>query len=190
VNKSVIFSSKGANPNAQDYIGITPLMISCSKANLGLTKFLIEKRGDLNIKDNNKGNALYYAINNETSHECYEICQILLSNGSDINIETNDGFTPLWKAIEKQQVKVVQLLCDKDISVNVANKNNGDTPLHLAVSLKNKQIIKNLMEKFAKTDNRNKKNLTPYDLVKDDIELCEFMKKLDQKQKVTYSQMF
>ena len=159
-------------------------MIACFKGNLGLMKFLIEKGADINIKDSNKRNALYYTINNESSNDYSEICLVLLNSGSEINNEANDGMTPLWNAIEKQQIKVVQALCDKDVAVNVANKISGDTPLHLAVSLKNKQIIKILMEKFAKTDKKNKKSLTPYDLAKDDTELYEFMKKLDLKQKV------
>lgn len=162
-------------------------MIACSKGDLKLTKYLIlEKHVDVNIKDNNKHNALFYAINNDNSQELSDICELLLNERCGVNIETTDGFTLLWKAIEAQHTKVVQLLCDNDILVNLANKSTGETPLHLAVSLKNKRIIEILMEKLAKVDKKNKKNQTPYDLVKDDEELTDFLKKLEKKQNVLF----
>ena len=153
-------------------------------------KFLLDKKVNINIRDENKANALYYAIDNETVYEMYDICQMLVNNGSVINIETINGSTPLWRAIERQQVGVVQLLCEQDLSVNVANKLTGDTPLHLAVRMKNRQIIRILMEKFARTDKRNKKNLTPYDLMKEDADLLDFLRKLEVTQKVDYGNIF
>lgn len=163
------------------------MMFACLKGNMDLMNSLLSSKVDINIRDHNKANALFHAINNETPNELFDICQVLINSGSEINNETNDGVTPLWKAIEREQVRVVQLLCDRDVAVNVANKSNGDTPLHLAVRMKNKTIIKILMEKFAKTDKKNKKNQTPLDLAKDDGELFELIRMLDVKQKVRNS---
>lgn len=162
-------------------------MLSCFKGSLQLSKYFIyDQRVDVNIKDIHKHNALYYAINNEASKELSEICEILLNNGCELNCDTTDGFTLLWKAIEAQQTRVVRLLCDKGVLINLANNATGETPLHLAVALKNKKIIEILMEKFAKVNKKNKKNQTPFDLAKDDVELYSFMKNLEKKQEVIY----
>lgn len=162
-------------------------MLSCFKGNLQLSKYLIyEKKVDVNIKDINKHNALYYAINNEASIELYEICKNLLMKGCELNCDTTDGFTLLWKAIERKQTKVVQLLCDQGVLINLANNSTGDSPLHLAVALKNKKIIEILIEKYANVSKKNKQNQTPFDLAKDDAELLSFMKNLEKKQKVFF----
>lgn len=160
-------------------------MIVCAKGGIDLLHFLLDQKVDINIRDEQKANALYWAIDNETQFEQFEICQILIRNGSDINIETSQGATPLLKAVERQQGRVVQLLlCERNLSANVESRFTGDTPLHIAVRTRNRPIIKMLMEKFAKTNKKNKKNLNPYDLVKDDPDLLEFMRKLDVKQRV------
>lgn len=51
----------GANPNAQDAYGLTPVMHAMTNGNLRLLKFMIEQGGDILLKDKIGKDALYKA---------------------------------------------------------------------------------------------------------------------------------
>lgn len=65
-------------------------------------------------------NALFYAIDNLEKKEFADIVD-LLSSSSDINIITQEGETPLLKAVERQFYKIVQILLMKGADVNLQN---------------------------------------------------------------------
>lgn len=55
-----------------------------------------------------------------------EYIKILLERGADINIQNEEGYTPLMKAIYRENPETVKLLLDNGADVNIKT-NNGET---------------------------------------------------------------
>lgn len=69
-----------------------------------------------------------------------ENVNILLSNGVDINIQDDDGNTPLHMAASNGLDDIVQLLLQKGADIDIKNK-YGKTPLELASNQQTKQTL-------------------------------------------------
>src|SRR5271157_4651140 len=83
--------AKGANVNAKDKDGYTPLIWASQYSKIEMVNLLLVKGADVNAKTNNGNTALIIA-----SHEGRtEIIRFLLEKGADVNAKDNDGFTPL-----------------------------------------------------------------------------------------------
>ncbi|BET37530.1 hypothetical protein SAP269_01190 [Spiroplasma ixodetis] len=112
-------------------------------------KLLIENGADVNIQDN-KGisSILHKAIFNEN----LEIVKELLNHPEiDLNIQDNDGNTPLHFALFKNNLEIVQeLIKHKNIDYQKTNK-KGEKPINLFCCSKCKnEDIKNILELKSK----------------------------------------
>ena len=76
----------GANPNASDNFGNTPLHIVSSS--LEKVRFLLRKQADPSAKNKQGGTPLHYA-------ETAEVTEALIKAGAEINAKDNRGYTPL-----------------------------------------------------------------------------------------------
>jgi len=92
----------------------TPLMLSISKRQHNLAKFLIEKGADINAKDSSGQTALFYAINAGDAR----MAKLLIERGSEINVSDANGRTPLLLAILKNRPGIAKLLIEKGADVN------------------------------------------------------------------------
>lgn len=72
------------------------------------------------LNEKNK-NALFYAIDNLEKKEFIDVVDRLASC-SNTNIITEEGETPLLKAVERQFYKIVQILLIRNADVNLQNK--------------------------------------------------------------------
>jgi len=81
----------GADVNAKDYDGMTPLNSAASRGFFTFFPALRDAGADVNTKDNAGMTPLHWAA--YLGH--IEVVQILLSLGADINAKTNSGSTPL-----------------------------------------------------------------------------------------------
>ncbi|KAL5471322.1 hypothetical protein EMCRGX_G029423 [Ephydatia muelleri] len=64
-----------------------------------------------------------------------ECVQVLLDQGADVNMQSEDGTTALMMASQAGHMECVQVLLDKGADVNM-QRESGDTALHLAVRAK------------------------------------------------------
>ena len=150
-----ILLEKGADINAKDNYGRTPLMhaiqYGCSEE---VIKILLEKGADINAKDNYGWTPLMHAIH-ECECECSkEVIKILLEKGADINAKNNYGWTPLMQAIHECECEcecskeVIKILLEKGADIN-AKDNYDCTPLMLLSSAhNNKKSYVNMLEFF------------------------------------------
>ncbi|AXK60905.1 ankyrin repeat domain-containing protein [Candidatus Chromulinivorax destructor] len=77
--------------------------------------------------------------------------QFLLDLQADLNMQDEQGDTPIHLAIKNNNKPVIQLLLEKDIDVNIPN-NKNITPLYSAVKLDEDSIVESLLKKGASVD--------------------------------------
>ena len=92
--------ARGANVNARDGGGNTPLMIAVvSKGSTAIVKALLAKGADINARNEVSQTALYLAARGGY----VEIVDILAAKGADLNSKDVQGKTPLMVAISAGQ---------------------------------------------------------------------------------------
>ena len=82
----------GADVNAKNDFGQTPLHRACEYCNYKISKLLIENGADVNAKDQDGVTPLHYACHWE--YGSYKVIKFLIENGADVNAKDNDGQTP------------------------------------------------------------------------------------------------
>ncbi|EAY11781.1 ankyrin repeat protein, putative [Trichomonas vaginalis G3] len=99
------FISNGADINAKDGDGSTPLHDAAKKNSKETAEILISNGADINAKDGDGSTPLYDAakFNNK------ETAEILISNGADINAKDGDELTPLQLANSENNEEMVSI---------------------------------------------------------------------------------
>ncbi|XP_013912088.1 PREDICTED: 2-5A-dependent ribonuclease [Thamnophis sirtalis] len=154
----------GADPNQRREVdeikkavkkgGATALMDAASHGHFALVKILVEEMGaDVNICDNQDGNALIHALSEDKGRKGREDSALfLLKNKIDANKRDVNGKTVLILAVERESLDLVEAILKLDeVDLDDADENN-ETALHVAVEKKNKDISKLLCEKGARVD--------------------------------------
>lgn len=75
--------------------------------------------------------ALHYAIHNN----CYQVTELLLNNGANVNAITKDNWTPLMFAVTFEFILIVQLLLARGADVSIKSS-QGLTAIHYAFNAK------------------------------------------------------
>jgi|GEM_PF-7079725 len=141
--------------NFCDLNGVSPLMIACiSKARECIHILLEYKDLDLNHRDKNGLNALFYALKEEG------IFLKLLKKGIYINNQDKNGSSILMFVIVLQSKKLIQYLIQYKINLNLQDKND-ETALIKACDTKNRYIIKTLIEAGADLNLIDKQGWSP-----------------------------
>ena len=134
-------------------INTNALIGACISAKNEALEFLIKNGANVNHADHNGQTALHYiclhakqwgsgtiteTINNVTRelenplfNQYTIILKTLLKNGSNVNLETKYGYTPLHLAAETNTPSFIKLLIEKGANVNAQNS-KGFSPLHAA----------------------------------------------------------
>jgi len=148
----------GAEVNAPDRNGVTPLMLAVHERGFPeIVKFLIEKGAQVDARSNNGSTPLHRAAQASISnryrypllcmtsiHPDYrrdieevrqrplEMIQLLLDTGAQVDARDEDGNTPLIVAAKgTDRPEIIQLLIEKGAEVNARN-NDGSTALMVA----------------------------------------------------------
>lgn len=142
---------KGADVNAQNDIGKTPLHFAAENGYKEVVEALLDKDGiDVNAKDNDGKTPLHFAADN--GHK--EVVEVLLKGGANVNAKDNSGYTPLHCAANNLYKDVVKALLDKGANVN-AEDNDGSTPFDLTTNEEIQTLLQSTAEllKAAKSGN-------------------------------------
>lgn len=104
------------------------------------------------------------------SHVDIEIARILIENGSDVNLQDNNGKTALFNAVEENNIKALKLLTDNKANVNFANVGRdpfysyGFTALHVAAENGYLDCLKILIANGATVDAMDENDNTALNL--------------------------
>jgi len=118
---------KGADVNARDNKGWTPLHLAAQKGHADVAELLIKNGADVNAKNNYGWTPLYAAA--QEGHA--DVAELLIRHGADVNARDNDGRTPLRIAAYNGRVEVVKLLLERGADPTVRG-NDGRSPLDVA----------------------------------------------------------
>ncbi len=184
-----ILVKAGADVNASNAVGTTPLITAAYFNKVALMEMLIEAGADISKKEKTGVSAMSYAARNGNM----EAMDLLLEKGADINETFSEwdakngtnlkDFTLLSYAIMKNQMDVVKKLLDKGAKCDIDVHGRYYSPLTSCYTvLKNKKPI------FYAIENNN------LEMVKLLVEKCgiiagdpSYIMTVDQKQK-QYSQ--
>lgn len=113
-----LFVDLGGDINFKDhYDHQTPLMAAAKEGNLKAIKLLLQLGADKNIKDANKRDAFSYVVESNSVESAY-----LLFQESSLNSVDGFGFTPLIRAVVKNNVEMVQFLIENKVDINYSTK--------------------------------------------------------------------
>jgi len=144
----------GADVNAVDSDGKTPLHTAAFWGKSDIVGLLITNSADVNAKDNGGATPLHTAA---FGGKCDAIA-LLLEAGAKVNAKDNWGATPLHKAASWGYRDAIVLLLEAGAEVN-AQSSFGKTPLHEAVLHSN--IVRTLLDRGADPRITNHSGETP-----------------------------
>ena len=128
--------------NCVDYslfAGSTPLMLACYYNNQEIIELLIANKADPFITNDYNKYALMYScdLKNMVGDYNYEIINLLIQNGSPINLQDNFGCTPLIYAcrnINERTHLVITTLLEAGADPNIKDNNGNHALLNLIKS--------------------------------------------------------
>ncbi|KAI1259585.1 hypothetical protein F5Y18DRAFT_294970 [Xylariaceae sp. FL1019] len=126
-----ILRDHGANIEVRDQIERTPLLWAATNGNIGLARFLLESRANVNAKNNRGRTALHLAAESNDKENREAMVRLLLDHGANPRVISDGGWTPLHNAAQAGFLPVAILLLGANVDVN-AVLTNGMTPLHWA----------------------------------------------------------
>ncbi len=149
----------GANKEARDDNGATPLLVASRHASPEMIRWLIEDQGlDPRAETTRPAeNALHLAARNGN----IEVVKLLLERGMSASAPSSDGTVALHAAAGGSSVATVKLLLERDPGAINTPDDWGWTPLHQAARTGNLAIIRYLLSKGAKVDVLTKSEKTP-----------------------------
>jgi len=120
----------GADVNAKDNAGFTPLMLAALEGNKEILEMLIKKGADLNAKNNFGDTALILAVSNPYPND--SIVEELIKAGADLNLQNNLKRSALITAVARGYKTGVEILINAKADLNLQDI-YGRTALMVAI---------------------------------------------------------
>ena len=129
----------GAKINATNWFGQTPLHVATLLNHLEIIDFLLNGRVDGNTTDIRQS-APFFSLQKKQRQ-----VDFLLNTRPDINAVDKSKHTPLWIAVNNNNVKAVGLFLSAQADPNVPL--GGEMPLHCAAGKGSQEIVRMLFRK-------------------------------------------
>jgi hypothetical protein len=143
--------SSGANVNARDILGVTPIKAAIALNRTNVVRALL----DAGYDDFQEGSSsLIYAVVQNRPEITHELLKSMVEKGTAgkiVNQIDKNGYTPLMYAIDRSHVAVAQELLNAGADVNAPGK-DGYTPLMMAVAVSKADMVAMLLKAGADTN--------------------------------------
>ncbi len=144
---SLLLENK-ADINLLNAEGFTPLHLAVSKNAQGIITILLQSSAATNIFNN----AGYAAIHTATKADNQVVIDMLLqASANDLKLQTQEGLTPLFVAIESGHFKLIKFYLKLKADLNATTK-SGLTALQIAMRSNSLKTLDLLIKKGAKLD--------------------------------------
>jgi ankyrin repeat protein len=153
--------NRGANVNARNERGQTPLHIAAIVGREDVANLLLLNGADIDACDHLGWTPLHAAAAN--SQWAAKVAELLISKGANIYARTTEGITTLHEAARGGNKRILDLLIEKGVDVNATDK-HGKTPLHWAVEFgqyNQEETVELLIAAGAKVWVENKAGFSP-----------------------------
>jgi ankyrin repeat protein len=153
---------EGADPFIQNYMGETIVHYMIDQNLKDYLQVILSEPNLiklLNIPSKKGMTPLHYAIFTER----LDFVKVLLRNGSNPHVISDEGDTLLHYASINKETEYVKSLLQYKVNVNSVNK-EGSTPLHMAISYGNPKNMEWLLKAGANVDSKTLKGNTPLHL--------------------------
>ncbi|GAB1315577.1 Ankyrin repeat and SAM domain-containing protein 6 [Madurella fahalii] len=193
-----------ANPNVCDAnTGTTPVLLSCSQQDPECLQLLLDYGGSVEVKDSSGRNGLHLC---QRSRGGTKVARILLeprpgASGNprtgriDINAKDGCDNTPLHLAASMGNLPMVNLLLERDATVDITADASGYTPLMAAVQAVmssrevKRAVLKALVESGADPYRRDWSGQNAINLANDD-EIAKMLRNFGKKPPLQSSPSF
>jgi ankyrin repeat protein len=136
-------------------------MFAAMKGDVQLLHTILKHKPNVNLKDTNNRNALFYAIDSGKGDNA-DVVMSLIGAGINVNeIEKLKGHSPLSLATSKNLKSTVKVLLDCGAFANHVVESSGNTPLHYAVQNASLEMVRMLIGREANINVINNDNLSP-----------------------------
>ena len=142
---------RGADVNARNNIGQTPLMMAAGGGHTTIVKQLIAAGADIHINDDDKRNAIAWAISRE---DFPEVVAMLGKAGGNYDAASDRGITPLIRTALMGFSKSARVLLE--LGADEAIKFNGKTAYEIASDKGQNKVCREIESALHK---RKKKDL-------------------------------
>ena len=144
----------GANIQAKDISGRTPLHVAAEKGQTDTVNYLLDRGTDVNSRDRDGLLALYYAL--EGGHAT--TAKFLIDNGSESLLSNDPNLGGFYEAAllqsssRKGLTDVVEIILNSNVYVDAIEDDSLLTPLEEAASNGHNDVVSLLLDKGANID--------------------------------------
>ena len=124
---------KGANIEARDGSGMTPLHHAIVAGNIDSVRMLLARNADVKAIDNSRNTAMLFAC--RARDNAAVLATFLLQHGADVNAANNEGMTPFMvvNSTPPYNSKLISAIFSAKPELNAQN-NHGETALMLCLT--------------------------------------------------------
>ncbi|MHB9147950.1 MAG: ankyrin repeat domain-containing protein [Candidatus Amoebophilus sp.] len=136
---------EGADIDSENVYGNTSIFHAIRERHTEIFKLLLKKGADVNVnvredEDSVMEKGRYSLLHWAIKRGDVEIARVLLAKRANVNIQDQDGETPLHWAVDNLQLDFVKLLMENGADPNAKN-NKGITPIRIASRKRNYKIV-------------------------------------------------
>ena len=158
-----VLLGRGANVNAKDKKGRTPLMLMCREGKNQLVQAMIEAGAGVNARDKNLDPPLLHAAQDADA----QVVKTLLSAGAKPNARNKAKQTALMWAAFFGREETVKALLEKQWKTDSDTRDSeGQTALFWAVETENPGIVELLLRHHANPRLKDRKGRTALDVAR------------------------
>lgn len=139
-----ILQSAGANINATDAHGYTPVNCACRFNFDNIVRFLVDCGADFNIPNKYDDSPVMWAMHKRN----LALAEFLFSKGANLHQVNINGTGILHHAVREDSFTIAKMCVEAGIPVDIQSK-NGESPLTYGIGKCSVQLVEYMIEKGA-----------------------------------------